>query len=77
MRENRQVNLGDVPVMQINSGKRYEGKPLGSPGANTSSSLRALPVNSNGLQLPVTKKHYHTGKVKRDRLIENAKGQAG
>ncbi|WP_443673997.1 hypothetical protein, partial [Metabacillus halosaccharovorans] len=35
MRENRQVHLGDVPVMQISSGKRYEGKPLGSQGAST------------------------------------------
>ncbi len=37
MRENRRVNLGDVPVMQIeNGGKRYEGQTAGFSGASTS-----------------------------------------
>lgn len=72
MRENRQVHLGDVPVMQINSGKRYESKPLGSQGANTtelygryqSEQQRLTAARNEALRL---------AKVKRDRLIENAK----
>ncbi|HFW1439100.1 TPA: TraI/MobA(P) family conjugative relaxase [Salmonella enterica subsp. enterica serovar Typhimurium] len=72
MRENRQVNLGDVPVMQINSGKRYEGKPLDTQGANTtllygryqSEQQRLTAARNEALRL---------AKVKRDRLIENAK----
>lgn len=72
MRENHQVHLGDVPVMQINSGKRYESKPLGSQGANTtelygryqSEQQRLTAARNEALRL---------AKVKRDRLIENAK----
>lgn len=72
MRENRQVHLGDVPVMQINSGKRYESKPLASQGANTtelygryqSEQQRLTAARNEALRL---------AKVKRDRLIENAK----
>ncbi|EKQ8286778.1 relaxase/mobilization nuclease domain-containing protein [Salmonella enterica] len=72
MLENRQVNLGDVPVMQINSGKRYEGKPLGSQGTSTS----ALYGRYQGEQQRLTaarNEALRLAKVKRDRLIENAK----
>ena len=72
IRENRQVHLGEIPVMSINNGKRYEGKPLGSQGASTSvlygryqsEQQRLTAARNEALRL---------AKVKRDRLIENAK----
>lgn len=72
MRENRQVHLGDVPVMQINSGKRYEGKPLGSQGASTSALYRHYQSEQQRLTA-ARNEALRLAKVKRDRLIENAK----
>jgi len=72
MRENRQVNLGDVPVMQINSGKRYEGKPLGSQGASTSALYGRYQSEQQRLTA-ARNEALRLAKVKRDRLIENAK----
>ncbi|HDS7253961.1 TPA: relaxase/mobilization nuclease domain-containing protein [Escherichia coli] len=72
MREKRLVNLGDVPEMEINSGKRYEGRPLGTQGANTT--VLYGRYQSEQQQLTATRNEaLRLAKVKRDRLIENAK----
>ncbi|EBM5962848.1 conjugal transfer protein TraI [Salmonella enterica] len=72
MRENRLVNLGDVPGIEINSGKRYEGRPLISHGSS-SNELYGRYQSEQQKLTAARNEALRLAKAKRDRLIENAK----
>ncbi|HAT3955925.1 TPA: relaxase/mobilization nuclease domain-containing protein [Kluyvera ascorbata] len=72
MREGRFVGLSDIPSMEINSGKRYEGRPLHSQGSSTTE-LYAKYKNEQQRLTATRNEALRLAKVKRDRLIENAK----
>ncbi|EFG2528785.1 TPA: relaxase/mobilization nuclease domain-containing protein [Escherichia coli] len=72
MRENRLVNLGDIPAIEIKSGKRYEGRPLGNQSAS-SSELYGRYQSEQQKLTAARNEALRLAKANRDRLIENAK----
>jgi hypothetical protein len=72
IRENRFVSMNEIPTLQINSGKRYEGRPLGAQGTGKTE-LYGLYQSEQQRLTAARNEALRLAKVKRDRLIENAK----